>query len=396
MSSGGGGGSSGGGGGGEASKDAKADPLPLQPPSTHSPSGGLLLGPVLPQLSLPPFAATLDFGQALGKGASGSMVFRCTAKLKGDDADVNRSSEKADGAVPDESSQKIVCAAKVLPLGKATFPDMVEEFGREVELMKSLQHASLATFVGALRIPRSPMPEATEAYVLCVELCDGELEAVLKQRRRQQQSSGGSCFAQEDIGRCLAQVAAGLEYMHCKRLLHRDLKAANVFLKKPPQESLGVLELPLRRLQAKIGDFGACSVSSRANTPVQTPRWMAPEVARLEPYGRPADIWAFGALIFETLELGPPYGEDITLDQLEKTLTASTPPSLSDESATEARCPDVVSLMRECFKANPAERPTATAIVEKLRAAGFDWKGEAEPLSPQAGALPGQAATQCR
>merc|ERR1712203_785390 len=86
-------------------------------------------------------------------------------------------------------------------------------------------------------------------------------------------------------------------------------------------------DLQLGSLCAKLGDFSACTVASRAQTPVQTPQWMAPEVARQETYGPPADIWGLGALIFELLELGMPYGEEITFPELEEALVAGRPPT---------------------------------------------------------------------
>merc|ERR1712000_482065 len=42
------------------------------------------------------------------------------------------------------------------------------------------------------------------------------------------------------------------------------------------------VDLPLNAWSFKVGDFDGCAPSSRAQTPVQTPQWMAPEVVRLE------------------------------------------------------------------------------------------------------------------
>ena len=86
--------------------------------------------------------------------------------------------------------------------------------------------------------------------------------------------------------------------------MHRDLKASNVFLK-------GSLELPLTDLELKLGDLGAAKLGSRATTPVQTPHFMAPEVAKMQgDYGQEADVWGFGCLLFQMLEMGLPHGEE--------------------------------------------------------------------------------------
>merc|ERR1712039_67513 len=118
-----------------------------------------------------------------------------------------------------------------------------------------------------------------------------------------------------------------------------------------------LLDLPLGSFHAKLGDFGCCKVASRAQTPTQTPQWMAPEVVRQEGYGRQADIWSFGALVYELLELGIPYGEEITLPQLEEKLVVGQGPVLSDRLGAETSAPALVALMDACFAPHPLDRP---------------------------------------
>jgi len=308
-------------------------------------------GRSLPKLDLPPFSYDLQFGEVLGRGASGASVMRCVAV------------PPADGL-----GEPVPCAAKVLPLSSATFPDMVEDFGREVALMQTLKHPSLVGFIGARHIATSPCSDANEAYVLCIELFNaGDLDAIVRRRRQQ-----GKPFGMAELGPILAQVAAGLAYLHSRGVLHRDLKASNVFLKSRPEAADGeMLDLPLWSFHAKLGDFGCCKVASRAQTPTQTPQWMAPEVVRQEGYGRQSDVWSFGALLYELLELGVPYGEEITLPQLEKELVAGRAPALSDRHGAETRVPSLVALMDACFALDPSDRPRAADLSSMLEAAGW-------------------------
>lgn len=342
-----------------------ATAVPAEPESSREGSISL---PKLPELELPPFDAELSFGDVLGRGASGATVFRCTALLKGQDGE------------QETSVRSLACAAKVLPLGPSTFADVVEDFGREVDLMRTLQHPGLIEFLGACRICRPPPSLiADDAYVLCVELCDGQLAEVVDRRRE-----SGHHFRSREVGTLLAQVIGGLAYLHERGVMHRDMKAANVFLQLPPEaKGQQVADVPLDSLIAKLGDFGACKVASRAQTPVQTPQWMAPEVVRQEVYGRPADIWGFGALAFELLELRAPYGDDITFPELEAALTAGQPPSLSDGELVEARCPGIRAVMTACFAPVPAERPTAQELLVRL-------KGYHAPAPASEPELPGQ------
>merc|ERR1712196_431887 len=101
-------------------------------------------------------------------------------------------------------------------------------------------------------------------------------------------------------------------------------------------------------------------------TPVHTPQWMAPEVIRMEGYGRPSDIWSFGSVMFEMLELGVPYGDEITLTALEAKLAEGCPPALSDKDGTISRAPKLVPLMNDCFASDPLARPTAAEIMQRL------------------------------
>merc|ERR1719237_1570871 len=176
----------------------------------------------------------------------------------------------------------------------------------------------------------------------------------------------------------LADVAEGLAYLHERGVLHRDVKAANIFLQRrerPDCEerfSAGAegndADSPLEVLRVKLGDFGSCKIASRAQTPVQTPQWMAPEVARLELYGAPADVWSFGIVVFEVLELAVPYGEEITLPELEAELVAGRPPLLSDEARARAGA-SLAALVDACLLAEPMQRPSAAEAARRLRAA---------------------------
>lgn len=282
----------------------------------------------LPELGLQALFCSLKFAKVIGKGTSGATVLRGTM--------IASSSAEED----------VGCAAKVLPLGAGTFPDMVEDFGREVEIMQSLRHPGLVKFLGAGRIS-SPaelgaLPGWTstmEAYVLCMELCDLALEQALRHRCQEK-----TFFDSAELGSALAQLIAGLAYLHDHRILHRDLKSANVFLKLKASMAGGeVAEVlaahPLTGFHAKLGDFSCCAAASRAQTPVQTPQWMAPEVIRMEGYSRPADVWGLGMLIYELLELGIPYGEDITMPQLEAELIIGRAPPLSKTKDIEERAP---------------------------------------------------------
>lgn len=147
--------------------------------------------------------------------------------------------------------------------------------------------------------------EGQKCYVMGLELCEGNLEELISRRRPKP-------FSAAELRRCKA-LAEGLAHLHRHRVMHRDLKAGNVFLRTAAvaQGAQGLYDLALTEMELLLGDLGAGKLGSRAQTPVQTPHFMAPEVARMAgDYGAAADVWGFGCLLFQMLEMGLPHGED--------------------------------------------------------------------------------------
>jgi NIMA (never in mitosis gene a)-related kinase len=137
---------------------------------------------------------------------------------------------------------------------------------QEVNLLQSLIHRSIVRFEDVIRIaPGSSLG-------LVMEYCDGGdlRHAILEQATR------GSYFPENEVMTWFTQILEGLRFIHANRIIHRDLKTSNIFLKGPP---------PYRCL---IGDFGISKVLeetlSSAHTVIGTPYYISPEVCKREPY----------------------------------------------------------------------------------------------------------------
>jgi len=80
------------------------------------------------------------------------------------------------------------------------------------------------------------------------------------------------------------------------KVMHRDIKSANIFMNKD--------------LSIKLGDMNVSKVADPSGlnyTQTGTPYYASPEVWRDEPYGFKSDIWSLGCVIYEMICLKPPF-----------------------------------------------------------------------------------------
>lgn len=120
----------------------------------------------------------------------------------------------------------------------------------------------------------------------------GDLAFHIKKKQQKNEK-----FTEEEVFQWFIQICMALQYVHSRKVIHRDIKTQNVFLTGSST--------------IKVGDFGISKVlestTQVAMTVVGTPYYMAPESCQSEPYTSKSDVWALGVILFELCALKQPF-----------------------------------------------------------------------------------------
>ena len=120
---------------------------------------------------------------------------------------------------------------------------------------------------------------------------DGDLQTKIRKMRHE-----GGFFKESLIWEYAIQMIKGLKSLHDKKIMHRDLKSANIFLFK-------------KNNICKLGDMNVSKVikDKVLLTQTGTPYYASPEVWRDESYSYKSDLWSIGCVIYELCEQHPPF-----------------------------------------------------------------------------------------
>jgi serine/threonine protein kinase len=195
-------------------------------------------------------------------------------------------------------------ALKVLPDSFASDPDRLARFTREAQTLASLNHPNIAHIHG--------LQESEGVTAIVMELVEGD---DLSQR-----IARGAIPIDEALP-IAKQIAEALEAAHEQGIIHRDLKPANI--KVRPDGPVKVLDFGLAKaMEPAAGSSPSMSMSPTLTTPAMTQAgmilgtaaYMSPEQARGKIVDKRADVWAFGAVLFEMITGTRAFeGEDIAL-----------------------------------------------------------------------------------
>jgi len=153
------------------------------------------------------------------------------------------------------------------------------------------------------------------------------------------------------IWRIFLRVGLALQYLHAKRILHRDVKTENVFLTGSDE---GV----------RVGDLGQakllCDDASHASTIMGTPRFLSPEEIAGDPYNDKSDVWSLGVILYELCseKHRNPFHHIKKLQALMETIAEEDPPALPQHVSDDLR-----QVNRWLMKRNPKARLSVTQLL---------------------------------
>ena len=259
-------------------------------------------------------------------------------------------------------------AIKILPEAFVSDPERVARFQREAKTLASLNHPNIGGIHG--------LEQSGGVTALVMELVEGE---DLSQR-----IARGAILIDEALP-IARQIAEALEAAHEQGVIHRDLKPANI--KVRPDGTVKVLDFGLAKAMEPVGSAPHVSQSPTITTPAMmtgvgvilgTAAYMSPEQAKGKPADKRADIWAFGAVLFEMLTGKRAFdGEDVG-DTLAAVLRAEPDwNALPAEAAFPVR-----TLLRGCLEKDPRQRIadiSAALFVLRHQAPGTAIEGRVRP-----------------
>ncbi len=250
-------------------------------------------------------------------------------------------------------------AIKVLLPAVANDPDRLARFGREAQVLASLNHPNIAAIYGIEESSPSTSSGQGGVTALVMELVEGE---DLSQR-----IARGPIPIDEALP-IARQIAEALEAAHDHGIIHRDLKPANIKLRS--DGTVKVLDFGLAKQGSGIGDQGS---GDSANSPtlsihateagiiLGTAAYMSPEQAAGKTVDKRSDLWAFGVVLMEMLT-----GRQVFKGETVSHVIAAV---LKDEPDWTALPPDIPAsihrLLRRCLEKD-LKRRLRDATVARL------------------------------
>mmetsp|Transcript_26920 Transcript_26920/g.59157 ORF Transcript_26920/g.59157 Transcript_26920/m.59157 type:complete len:447 (-) Transcript_26920:619-1959(-) len=246
-------------------------------------------------------------------------------------------------------------------VGKVMNPRQLSEadamlFKMEVKIWSELDHPACVKFLGVCLDPKE--------YILLCALCEG---GSLSHRHFYARQARKPPLSTAALVHQATTIAEGMEYLHERNIMHRDLKSQNILIGADNE--------------LKISDFGLAKFAptEKAELTAETGsyRWMAPEVLRHERYDKSCDVYSYAIVCWEMLTYQVPFADLGPVQAAFSMALRNERPDLPDYCH-----PKMKHLIQQCWSANSEDRPSFTQLLKLLGSIG----DAADTASPSASA----------
>ena len=221
---------------------------------------------------------------------------------------------------------------KEIKLSNLSNQDQVEAI-KEAKLLSSLHSPFIISYEESFR-------DGNFFYIVMEYADAGDLSQKIQMR-------GNKLFTEDEVLKDFIQLALAIKHIHDRKILHRDLKAQNVFI--------------MRDGTIKLGDFGIAKVMDHSfqlcKTQIGSPYYISPEICEGKGYNSKTDIWSLGCILYELCTLRHAFkGNNISglLMNIIRGKFAPIPPTFSK---------DLKQLIQRMLTKDPNLRPSINAIL---------------------------------
>jgi len=192
---------------------------------------------------------------------------------------------------------------------------------------------------------------------LCIQLeyCEyGNIREILKKGKKL-----GITITEIEISAIIYMVLQGINFIHKKNLINRDIKGRNILVGKNGS--------------VKLCDFGICRKyieNGMKKFRGGSPYWMAPEILKKEEYTQNIDIWALGITCIELAEYEPPYSK-YSPDEVLKKIIKNPPKGLNNSDNWSYEFNDFV---KKCLEIDKNKRPFSDELLKHEFITNLDKK----------------------
>ena len=205
----------------------------------------------------------------------------------------------------------------------------------EIRILCSINHPNIVGYKEAFL-------SNTTLCVVMEYVGGGDLSEKISSCRRR-----NYCINEESIWKYTVQILNGLRELHDLKILHRDIKTANIFLTDDFET-------------VKLGDLNIAKVAKDgfASTQIGTPYYLAPEIWMNQKYDYRCDIFSLGCVIYEMATLKVPFDAS-NIQELYKKITQGNPEPISARYSSQ-----LAEVLRLFLIKNPSNRPTVAEAIE--------------------------------